>query len=114
MLEVKNLNVSFNGKKILKSLNFKLKAGDITAVVGESGTGKTTLAMSIMGLISEQFSNAKVSGNIFFNGIDICTADRNQLQQLRWKRISMVFQNVDNILNPTLSINYQISEIMPG
>lgn len=111
MLKVSNLNVSYGSKNVLKNLNFKMGSRDIVAVVGESGTGKTTLAMSIMGLLSRQSGDAKVSGEIIFRGTDICRTKEPDLRLLRWKKISMVFQNVDNILNPTLTIYRQIDEL---
>ncbi len=114
MLKIKNLSASYGNKKVLRNLNFEVKKGDIVAIVGESGTGKTTLAMSIMGLLSEQSADAEISGSILFNGTDICSASRQELLKIRWKKISMVFQNIDNILNPTISVYNQISEILNG
>jgi peptide/nickel transport system ATP-binding protein len=114
MLKIKNFSASYGSKKVLRNLNLEIKKSEIIAIVGESGTGKTTLAMSIMGLLTEQFDNTKQSGSILFNGIDICSSTHGELRQIRWKKISMVFQNIDNILNPTISVDKQLNEILNG
>jgi len=67
MLEVKNLHVSINGKKILKGINLKINEGEITALMGPNGSGKSTLANVLMG--SPNYKIEK--GKIFFNGKDI-------------------------------------------
>jgi peptide/nickel transport system ATP-binding protein len=112
MLEVKNLEVSYGNKKVLKNLNFELAGKDMVAVIGESGTGKTTLALSLMGLLPWQSDNVKISGQVLFRGKDICKIKESGLRIIRWKKISIVFQNVDSILNPTLTIYRQISELV--
>jgi len=112
MLKVNNLKVSYGNKKVLRGLNFKLTREDVVAVVGESGTGKTTLAMSLMGLLPQQSDDAKISGEILFGGMDICKTKEAGLKTIRWKKISMVFQNVDSILNPTMTIYRQINELV--
>jgi len=114
MLKIKNFSASYGSKKVLRNLNLEIKKSEIIAIVGESGTGKTTLAMSIMGLLTEQFDNTEQSGSILFNGIDICSSTHEELRQIRWKKISMVFQNIDNILNPTISVDKQLNEILNG
>ncbi|MGM0365190.1 MAG: ABC transporter ATP-binding protein [Actinomycetota bacterium] len=114
MLKVNNLNAFYGKKNILRGLSFEAEKGDIISVVGESGTGKTTLALSLMGMLPSQSADARVSGQILFGGMDICRANQQQLRQIRWKKISMVFQNVDNILNPSMSIYQQIGEVLDG
>lgn len=112
MLKINNLRVSYGKKNILRGLTFELAGNDIVAVVGESGTGKTTLALSIMGLLPQQSEDVKISGEILFGGMDICKTKESDLRLVRWKKISIVFQNVDNILNPTLTIYHQINELV--
>jgi peptide/nickel transport system ATP-binding protein len=112
MLKVKNLEVSYGNKKVLNNLNFELAGKDMVAVIGESGTGKTTLALSLMGLLPWQSDNVKISGQVLFKGKDMCKIKESVLRIIRWKKISIVFQNVDSILNPTLTIYRQISELV--
>ncbi|MDZ7838904.1 MAG: ABC transporter ATP-binding protein [Actinomycetota bacterium] len=114
MLKVKDLHASYGQKKILKGINFEAGKDEIIAVVGESGTGKTTLAMSIMGLLDNSVSGARTEGEIIFNGLNLCQLDTKGWKPIRWKQISMVFQNVDNILNPTMTIYQQLSEVADG
>jgi len=111
MLEVKDLYAGYGPKTILKDISFTAAPGEIVAIVGESGTGKTTLAMSIMGMLGQQSKDGRTKGGIYFNGINLCGADKQQWASIRWKKISMVFQNVENILNPTLTIYHQLIEI---
>lgn len=112
MLKVKNLRTSYGKNEILKGLDFEVSKEDIVAVIGESGTGKTTLALAIMGLLRYQQDNVKISGEIVFNGIDLSRLKEDELKKIRWSKISIVFQNVDNILNPVIPVFKQIKEIL--
>ena len=114
MLKVHDLVVSYGNKTILKGLSFEISRGDIIAIIGESGTGKTTIALSIIGLLREQSADAKISGQILFNGINLYRMTDQELREIRWKKISIVFQNVDNILNPVIPVYSQIAELLGG
>lgn len=76
-------------------------------IIGESGSGKTTFAHSIMGLIG---SPHKVSGRILYKGIDLLSLPYKQKKELLWKDISIVFQNSLEVLNPVMTIGRQITE----
>lgn len=93
MLEVKNLNKSFNGKKVLNNISFSLKKGEIGVLLGKSGTGKTTLLRCICGL--EEFN----SGEVIFNTKSFKTS--KDILKLKGS-IGMVFQNFN--LFPHLSV----------
>ena len=92
MLKLKDLYASYGQKKILKGINFEAGKDEIIAVVGESGTGKTTLAMSIMGLLEHNASDARTEGEIIFNGLNLCQLDVKGWKPIRWKQISMCFK----------------------
>jgi peptide/nickel transport system ATP-binding protein len=105
MLEIKNLKVSYNGLKILNGVDLSLKPGDSLAVIGESGAGKTTLGMSILGLL-----DGRCSGRILFGKRDILALGETERRGIRGKEIAMVFQNVEDALDPVFSVSYQVLE----
>ena len=112
LLEVKHLSVSFytDGGEIeaVRDVSFSLKAGEVLAIVGESGCGKSVLCKSIMKLLPE---NAKIkSGTISVDGADITNYRQREMEKLRGKLFSMVFQDPMNALNPTITIGDQIAE----
>jgi ABC-type glutathione transport system ATPase component len=87
---------------VLNGIDLKLGRGDSLAIIGESGTGKTTLGMCIMRL-----TEANLRGRITFDGLDVLSLPDDEVRRLRWDRISMVFQNVNNLLNPLHSVHDQ-------
>ena len=105
MLDIKNLKVSYNGLNILKGVNLTLNKGDSLAVIGETGAGKTTLALSIMGLI-----DGHCTGEILYQGINLLALAEEELRLLRGRKIAMVFQDVEAALHPLYTIRQQIME----
>lgn len=110
-LEIKNLTVSYKNSEFnaCEDINIKLEKGDSLGVIGESGSGKTTLAMSIMGLLNDK---ADISGEILYNGVDLLKLSKKEINKIRWKEIAVVFQNSLDVLNPVLTINEQIEEVL--
>jgi len=114
LLEVKNLSTHFDTEygviKAVDRVDLTIDEGDTLGVVGESGCGKTVLALSIMRLIP---SPGKVSsGSVLFNGVDLLKLDVEEMRRIRGKDISMVFQEPMTSLNPVLRIGDQITEII--
>ncbi len=113
LLCIKDLKVEYkqNGEAIsgVDGVSLSINKGESLGIIGESGSGKTSLAMAIMGLINKP---NEVSGSLVFDGNDINTLDKKQLSRLRWKRIAIVFQNSLDILNPLLTIQEQIYEVL--
>ena len=105
MLKIRDLFVSYGNNTVLNGIDLDLGDGETMAIIGESGTGKTTLGMSIMRL-----AEAKIQGSIRFNDTDLFSLSDRQIQEIRWNQISMIFQNVNNVLNPVHSILDQVSE----
>ena len=111
-LKVEHLSVSFftdEGEvQAVRDVSFSLKAGEVLAVVGESGCGKSVLCKSIMKLLPE---NAKIkNGKILVNGEEIAGYGERRMRELRGKLFSMVFQNPMTSLNPTMTVGAQIAE----
>ena len=89
MIEIKNLNKSYNNQIVLNNLSMKIDKGDFISIVGPSGAGKTTL-LNILGTIDEYDKNPKTS--ILFNNIDITNLDDDKLSSFRNKEIGFIFQ----------------------
>jgi len=113
ILDINNLSVEYYRNasvvKALRDVTLSVTQGETLAVVGESGCGKSTLAMSILGLIFPAQGKI-VSGKIIFEGKDILGLDKEDLQNLRGKDISVVFQDPFSSLNPVLTIREQLTE----
>ena len=113
LLEVKNLKTQFITKKgtvsAVNGVNFSLDKGEIMAVVGESGSGKSVTSLSIMRLLSKS-SNIKISGDILFKDENLLDKTEKEMQDIRGKNISMIFQEPMTSLNPVYTIGRQISE----
>jgi oligopeptide transport system ATP-binding protein len=113
ILEVKDLNISFHtfaGEvKAIRGVNFELKKGETLAIVGESGSGKSVTTKAIMRLLPPGNSEIK-SGQILFDGKDLTKLTDRQMQKIRGKDISMIFQDPMTSLNPTMQVGKQIME----
>ncbi len=112
LLTVENLSVGYHTRKgFLKSVqgvSFALAEGESLGLVGESGCGKTTIGMSLMGLLPE---NAAVTdGRILFEDTDLLKLSKKEIRQVRWKKIAMIFQAAMNALNPVHRVSEQIAE----
>ena len=114
-LLVKNLKVSFATSKkelvAVRGISYQLNQGEVLALVGESGCGKTVSALSILRLIQEPPGKI-MSGEIFFAGKDLLKLKKKELQDRRGKDIAMIFQDPMTSLNPVLTIGEQIIETL--
>jgi peptide/nickel transport system ATP-binding protein len=94
----------------VSSVSFTVDAGETFGLAGESGCGKTTAALSIMGLLP---SNGKVmGGRIILDGEDLLGKDEREMREVRWRKVSIVFQGAMNALNPVLNVGEQIAEVI--
>ena len=109
LLTVKDLSVSIHEQPIIKNISFSLGAGEILALTGESGSGKSISALALMGLLPY---GSKKKGLINFEGKDLNKISETNFCKLRGKKISMVFQEPMTALNPMQSIGKQISETL--
>jgi ABC-type glutathione transport system ATPase component len=111
VLGVTSLSVSFNrGSKktlALDNVTFSLKEGEILGIIGESGAGKTTLGMSLIGLLGEEHSN--VSGEVMFQGSDLLRLSEKALCGIRGGGIGMIFQDARGSLDPCLGVKDQLA-----
>ena len=113
LLKVENLSVDYKINtgvvNAVRNVSFNLGKGDSLGIIGESGSGKTSLAMAIMGLIKKP---GEVKGNVYFDGKNINNATKDELKAIRWNKIAIVFQNSLDVINPLLTINEQINEVI--
>ena len=112
LLEVRHLSVSFNTPQgelqAVRDVSFSLREGEVLAIVGESGSGKSVLCKSIMKLLN---ADARITGgSIQVDGVDITNYRQRDMERLRGKLFSMVFQDPMTSLNPTMAIGDQIAE----
>ena len=111
LLTLQNLHVSYHTPRgivqAVRGIDLTLDSGEVLAVVGESGCGKSALLKAIMRLLPE---NASVTGKILVNDTDIAPYSEKQLQKLRGSLFSMVFQDPMTALNPSMTIGSQIAE----
>lgn len=113
ILEVKDLRVVYagNGERVqaVNGLSFAVQEGECLGLVGETGAGKTTVALSIMGLLPERTGKVE-SGEILFEGRDLLQFKNKEMQAIRGEKISMIFQDPMTSLNPVLTVGEQILE----
>jgi len=113
IVEVKNLELSFHtfaGEvKAIQGVNFEVFKGETLAIVGESGSGKSVTTKSIMRLLPKSSTEYK-NGEILFDGKDLLKISEKEMQKVRGKDISMIFQDPMTSLNPTMTIGNQIME----
>lgn len=115
LLEIKNLKVQYNtDEAVVYALNdFSLELGksELLGVVGETGAGKTTMALSIMKLLPEHVAEV-TGGSITYNGEDVFKMSKKQLRNLRGAEVSMIFQDPMTSLNPVMTVGDQIDEVL--
>jgi oligopeptide transport system ATP-binding protein len=113
VLDVKNLHVSFDtfaGEvKAIRGVDFSVNKGETLAIVGESGSGKSVTTKTIMRLLPNGVGKIK-EGEVLFNGKDLSKLSEKEMQKIRGKEISMIFQDPMTSLNPTMKIGVQIAE----
>lgn len=96
--------------KAVDGVDFEIRRGEILGIVGESGSGKSVTALSLMRLVTSPPGRI-VSGQIEFGGRDLVEASTTEMQDIRGRRISMIFQDPLTSLNPVLRIGYQVGEV---
>ena len=115
LLEVSNLSVSFGGDAgrvhAVNDVSYTLSEGETLGIVGESGSGKSVHALSMVGLAPDVHGR-RVSGSVKFRGQELIGADPAALRRLRGGEIGFVFQDPMTALNPVLSVERQLVELI--
>ena len=114
MLEIENLKTNFNTYdgvvKALDGVNLSVKDGEIFGLVGETGSGKSVTCYSALKLLPK--TAEIIDGRIRLNGEDITNASEDRLRQIRGGEIGIIFQDPLSALNPVMTVNEQIGEIL--
>ena len=110
LISVKNLSIAFNKEQVVNSISFNIPYGKTTALVGESGSGKTITALSILKLLPSSASYP--SGEILLDNNNLLQNTENQIQKIRGKKITAIFQEPMSSLNPLHTIDKQLKEVI--
>jgi peptide/nickel transport system ATP-binding protein len=113
VLEVSELSIEYRGEhrtvRAVDNVSFRIGAGEIFGLAGESGCGKSTVAHSIMRLLRDPA--VITGGSIKVGGRDVLAMDPAELRTFRWSQVAMVFQSAMNALNPVITVGDQIVDI---
>jgi peptide/nickel transport system ATP-binding protein len=112
LLTVKDLHVSFETDdgvvKAVDGISYTVNRGQALGIVGESGSGKSVSSLTVMGLT--RYSNAKISGEVTFDGRDLLNASETELRGIRGNEIAMIFQDPLSSLHPYYKVGWQLIE----
>ncbi|MGX1192462.1 ABC transporter ATP-binding protein [Metabacillus sp. SLBN-84] len=112
VLTVSNLSIALTNKHesriLVKDLNLKIKAGEMIGLAGESGSGKSMTAAAVLGLLPPSVHLSK--GSIFFSGNDLTAMKEKEMQKIRGKDVTYIFQNYQGSFSPFLKIGRQLVE----
>lgn len=115
LLEVRDLQVEFSTKmgivRVLDKVNLKVDPRQTVGIIGESGCGKSMMALSIMGLVPIPPGRI-AGGEILYRGTDLLTLEKDAILDIRGKRIAMIFQEPMNSLNPVFTVGNQLVETL--
>lgn len=114
LLEIKDYSVRFTTDKVISRavnhVNLSVDKGEVLGLVGETGAGKTTTALSVMGLLPKYA--VETEGKIIFDGQELTGMKERQYRNIRGKRISMIFQDPMTSLNPVFRVGDQIADVI--
>ena len=114
LLKVSNLSVEFRTRsgtvRALENINLQVHKGETVGIVGESGSGKSVLSYAILGILDP--AGRVTSGTAVFDGMDMLNAKEADLQEIRGREASMIFQSPRTSLNPIRKVGHQIGDIL--
>lgn len=107
LITVKDLSVSFENKNVVDNISFDIHSDKITCIVGQSGSGKSMTALSIINMIP---SKGKVQGEVIYKNSNLLNFTNKEMKNIRGKKIFSIFQNPMNSFNPSIKIKKQFHE----
>ena len=115
LLSVKDLVIHYETEdevvEAVNNISFDIKKGEVLGLVGETGAGKTTTALGILGLLPPKVGHV-IQGSIEMEGKDLLKLSEKEMRQIRGKKISMIFQDPMTALNPVMTVGDQIAEVV--
>ncbi|PIC69852.1 peptide ABC transporter ATP-binding protein [Sporosarcina sp. P16b] len=105
MIEVRDLSIHIKGKHITHHIDFTIPRGNITSLIGESGSGKSMTVSALLGMLPD---DAKVSGSIMYEGRNLLDASDQEMESVRKQAIFTIFQDASNSFNPSVKIGRQL------
>ena len=109
LLEVRGLSIALPARQLLSTAAFAIPAGSIVGLSGDSGCGKTTLALALLRLLPDRYT---VRGSIRLRERELMGLSERQLESVRGAEISLVFQDPLQALNPVMRVRHQIAEVI--
>ncbi|MBO0889787.1 MAG: ABC transporter ATP-binding protein, partial [Acidothermales bacterium] len=109
VLAVRDLGVTAGRRRLVEEVGFTIRAGERVGLIGESGSGKSLTALSLMGLLPEELA---ATGSARLGDHDLLSGDEAALSRVRGKDIAMVFQEPMTALNPTMRVGRQVAEAL--
>lgn len=115
LLDVRNLTIEYatcgpESFRAVDDLSFRVEAGEIVGLIGESGCGKSSTALALFGLLPGK--TATISGSAFLDGRELLGMSEKELQKLRGSEISLIFQEPEVALSPLMRVGEQIAEVI--
>ena len=107
VLDISNLSLSADGHLLLDNISFSLYTDEVLGIIGESGSGKSLTALSILKLLQHDI---KASGSIMYNNKNIIYSSESEMRKIRGNDVSIIFQDPQSSLNPLITVGEQISE----
>ena len=109
VLEIRKMTVRYSGSgsDAVRGVNLALSSGECVGLIGESGSGKSSLALASLGLLRRR---ANVEGGVLFKGVELNGLSESAMEPYRWSKIAIVFQNGLDVLNPVVTVGEQIAE----
>jgi peptide/nickel transport system ATP-binding protein len=111
LLDVRNLRVEYRSERgpvrAVDDVSFSIAPGEVFGLAGESGSGKSTIAMAVMRVLHPPAAEV-TGGQVLLAGRDVLALEGAELEDLRWRTVSMVFQSAMNALNPVMTVGDQI------
>ncbi|WP_175985590.1 ABC transporter ATP-binding protein [Microbacterium tenebrionis] len=114
LLSIENLSITFEGAPApaVTSVSIEVEPGARVGIIGESGSGKSVTAMSVLRLNDESIMVYGDASRVMFDGKDLLRADDRALREIRGRRISMIFQDPMSVLNPVFTVGAQIVDVL--
>jgi peptide/nickel transport system ATP-binding protein len=108
LLEVENLSVAFAKTRAVDGISFRVEEGETIGLVGESGCGKSTTALALLGLLRD----ASLEGRAWLDGVDLIGLDEDKMRTIRGSRVGMIFQDPATALHPMVRVGEQVAEAL--